>query len=113
MWSVKYYGDNPDFDYAKQKELNDTLRRSIVDWFIQIKDDIRIEGLTNFNGLTLQEEEMKRRSLGQYAAITVDHSNDICCVCNNRWACILCINCDKWICIDHWSNHKGVHRSFR
>jgi hypothetical protein len=111
MWHFRYYSDNPDLDYAKQKELNDTLGRSIGDWFIQIKDDIRIEDLTNFNGITLQEEEenIKRRSLDQSAAITVDHSNDICCVCNKRWACILCVNCDKWICADHWFNHKGAH----
>ena len=105
------YGDNLNFDYAKRKEQDDTLRRSIVDWFMQIKDDIRIEGLTNFNGITLQEEEknMKRRSLNQSAAIFVDHSNDICCVCNKRGACILCVNCDKWICADHWFDHKGAH----
>jgi hypothetical protein len=107
------YGDNPNFDYAKRKEMGDTLRRSIVDWFMQMKDDIRMEDLTNFNGITLQEEEeenIKRRSLDQSAAITVDHSNDICYVCNKRGACILCVNCDKWICADHWFNHKGVHR---
>jgi hypothetical protein len=112
MRNSQDYGDNPNLDYAKQKEMNDTLRRSIVDWFIQIKDDIRIEDLTNFNGITLQEEEknIKRRSLGQSAAITVvDHSNDICCVCNKRWACILCVNCDKWICVDDRSNHKREH----
>jgi hypothetical protein len=105
------YGDNPNFDYAKRKEQYDTLRRSIVDWFMQIKDDIRIEGLTNFNGITLQEEEenMKRRSLNQIVAIFVDHSNDICCVCNKRGACILCVNCDKWICADHWFDHKDAH----
>jgi hypothetical protein len=117
MWSLKYYEDNPNFDYIKQKELNDTIRRSIVDWFIQIKDDIKIEDLTNFNGTTLQEEEeeniKRRRSLDQSAAISVDHSNDICCVCSKRGACILCINCDKWICADHWSNHKGIHHSSR
>jgi hypothetical protein len=105
------YGDNPNFDYAKRKELNDTLRYSIVDWFIQAKDYIRIEDLINFNGITLQKEEknMKRRSLDQSAAIFVDHSNDICCVCNKRGACILCVNCDKWICADHWFDHKGAH----
>jgi hypothetical protein len=102
MWSFQYR-DNPNFDYTKQKELNDTIRRSIVDRFIQIKDDIRIEDLTNFNGITLQEEEKntKRRARDQSVKITVDHSNDICCVCSKRWACILCVNCDKWICADH------------
>jgi hypothetical protein len=101
-------GDNSNFDYAKRKEMNDTLRRSIVDWFIQIKDHIRIEDLTNFNGTTLQEEEknIQRRFPDQSAAITVDHSNDICCICNKSGACILCVNCDKWICVDHWSDHK-------
>jgi hypothetical protein len=115
MWSLEYYRDNPDFDYAKQKELNDTIRRSIVNRFIVIKDDIKIEDLTDFNGITLQKEEKntKRRARGQSMKITVDHSNDICCVCNKRWACILCVNCDKWICVDHWSNHKDVHHSFR
>jgi hypothetical protein len=110
MWSFQYR-DNPNFDYTKQKELNDTIRRSIVDRFILIKDDIRIEDLTNFNGVTLQEEEKntKRRARDQSVKITVDHSNDICCVCSKRWACILCVNCDKWICADHWSNHEGVH----
>jgi hypothetical protein len=112
----RYYGDNPNFDYAERKERDDTLRRLIVDWFMQIKDDIRIEDLTNFNGITLQEEEeenTKRSDLDKSAAIFVDHSNDICCVCNKRWACILCVNCDKWICADHWFNHKGVHHHLR
>jgi hypothetical protein len=103
--------DNSNFDYAKRKEMNDTPRRSIVDWFIQIKDHIRIEDLINFNGTTLQEEEknIQRRSPDQSAAITVDHYNDICCVCNKRWACILCVDCDKWICADHRSDHKREH----
>jgi hypothetical protein len=112
----RYNGDNPNFDYAERKERDDTLRRLIVDWFMQIKDDIRIEDLTNFNGITLQEEEeenTKRSDLDKSAAIFVDHSNDICCVCNKRWACILCVNCDKWICADHWFNHKGVHHHLR
>jgi hypothetical protein len=96
---------------VKRKERDDTLRRSIVDWFMQFKDDIRIEDLTNFNGMTLQEEEenTKRSDLDQSAAIFVDHSNDICCVCNKRGACILCVNCDKWICADHYFGHKAAH----
>jgi hypothetical protein len=115
MWSVKYYRNNQEFDYNKQKELSDTLRHLIVDQFIQIKDGIKIEDLTNFNGITLQKEEenTKRRTRDHSTEMTVDHSNDICCVCNKGWACILCVNCDKWICADHWSNHKGVHHSFR
>jgi hypothetical protein len=105
------YGDNPNFDYAQRKEQDDTFRHSIVDWFTQFKDDIRIEDLTNFNGITLQEEEenIKRSDLDRSAAIFVDHSNDICCVCNKGGACILCVNCDKWICADHWPNHKAIH----
>jgi hypothetical protein len=105
------YGDNPNFDYVKRKEQNDVMRISIVDWFIQIKDYIRIEDLTNFYGLTLQEEEekTKRRYLDQSTPIFVDHFNDICCECSKRGACILCINCDKWICADHWYNHKTIH----
>jgi hypothetical protein len=105
------HGDNPNFDYAQRKEGDDTFKRLFVDWFMQFKDDIRIEDLTNFNGITLQEEEenIKRSDLDQSAAIFVDHSNDICCVCNKGGACILCVNCDKWICADHWFNHKGVH----
>jgi hypothetical protein len=108
------YGDDPNFDYAKRKEDSDTLRRSIVDWFMQIKDDIRIEDLTNFNGITLQEEEenTKRSGLDHSTTIFVDHFNDICCECNKRWACILCVNCDKWICADHRLNHEAVHRHF-
>jgi hypothetical protein len=115
MWGVEYYTNNQDFDYTKQKELNDTLRLSIVDQFIQIKDDIKIEDLTNFNGITLQEEQenTKMRTRDHSTEMTVDHFNDICCVCSKGWACILCVNCDKWICADHWSNHKGAHHSFR
>jgi hypothetical protein len=111
------YGDDPTFDYAKRKEQDDTLRRSIVDWFMRIKDHIRIEDLTNFNGITLQQEEeekeeeenTKRSDLDHSTTIFVDHFNDICCECNKRWACILCVNCDKWICTDHWRNHKTTH----
>lgn len=104
------YGDYPNFDYAQRKENDDTLRHLILDWFMQIKDDITIEDLTNLNGLTLQEEEedIKIRSLDQSTTVFVDHSNDICCECNKRWACILCINCDKWICTDHWMKHGKV-----
>jgi hypothetical protein len=100
------YRDGLYLDHDKRKEMNN-LRRSIVDWFIQIKDHIRIEDLTNFNGITFQEEEknIQRRSPDQSAALTIDHSNDICCICNKRWACILCVNCNKWICLDHWFDH--------
>jgi hypothetical protein len=111
----RHYGDIPNFDYAKRKEQYDDLRHSIVHWFIQIKDDIRIEDLTNFNGMTLQEgeEENARRNYLDQSTLTsvVDHSNDICCECNKRWACILCVNCEKWICADHWDNHKTTHHS--
>jgi hypothetical protein len=103
------YGDNPNFDYAQRKEQDDILRRMILDWFMQLKDHIRIEDLTNFYGITLQEEENRKRSLDQNWPRRFDHFNDICCECNNRWACILCVNCDKWICADHWRNHKAVH----
>jgi len=93
--------------------MYDTLRHSIVDWFMQNKDYIRIEDITNFNGLTLreenEEENASRRPLGQNPAIFVDHSNDICCECNNSGACILCINCDKWVCADHRFHHRDVH----
>lgn len=104
------YGDYPNFDYIQRKESYDTLRHLLLDWFMQIKDDITIKDFTNFNGLTLQEEEedIKRRSLDQSTTVFVDHSNDICCECNKRWACILCINCDKWICTDHWMKHGEV-----
>jgi len=103
------YGDNTSFDPAKRKEQDDILRRVILDWFMQLKDYIRIEDLTNFYGMTVQEEENKKRSLDQNWPRLVDHFNDICCECNKRWACILCVNCDKWICADHWRNHKTAH----
>jgi len=104
------YGDSPNFDYAQRKEEDGALRGDILDRFMRIKDKIMINDLTNFNGLTLQEEEekIKRRSLDQSRTIFVDHSNDICCECNKRWACISCINCDKWICTEHWIKHGNV-----
>jgi hypothetical protein len=104
------YGDNPSFDPAKRKEQNDILRHSIVDWFMQIKEHLRIEDLTDFYGMTLQEEEENTRSsLGESAPRFVDHSNDICNECNRRWACILCVNCNKWICADHRLNHRSTY----
>jgi hypothetical protein len=106
------YEDDLNFDYTQPKENYDTFRSDILDWFMQmqIKDKIMINDLTNFNGLTLQEEEedTKRRSLDRSTTILVDHSNDICCECNKKWACILCTNCDKWICTDHWIKHGEV-----
>jgi hypothetical protein len=113
----KDYGDSPTSDYTKRKEQGDTVRCSVIEWFTEFKDDIKIEDLTNFNGISLlqEEAELKEKAKSSYleqdATTTfVDHFNDICCECNKRWACILCINCDKWVCVDHQREHKTTHR---
>jgi hypothetical protein len=49
----KDYGDSPTSDYTKRKEQGDTVRCSVIEWFTEIKDDIKIEDLTNFNGISL------------------------------------------------------------
>ena len=110
MRNPQDYEDDPSLDYIQPNEKFDALRDAILDLFTQNKDKIMINDLTNFNGLTLQEEEgdIKRRSLDQSTTIFVDHSNDICCECDKIGACILCVNCDKWICTDHWMKHGKV-----
>ncbi len=116
MKNPKDYGDISTYNYTKRKERADGRRRLIIEWLTEIKDDIKIEYLTNFNGIPLQQEEReqeenaKRSHRDQNMTPTlVDHFNDICCECNKRWACILCINCNKWVCADHQYEHRVKH----
>ncbi len=111
----EYREDIPTSDYSKRKEQHDALIQLIIECFMEVKDDIRIEDLTNFNGISMlqeeQEEKAKRSHLDQNTIATfVDHFNDICCECDTRWACILCVNCNEWVCADHQNKHKATHR---
>jgi hypothetical protein len=73
------------------KEEHRQYKDELVDFFMTIKDKVRIEDLTIHEPIwTFKNEKGK------------------CFICN-EFANIHCVNCSNnnvWLCVDHWNRHK-------
>ena len=85
--------DRETFDKLLQQGLDEQLLQHKdvwIDYFMSMKDKVRIEDLILYEPIwTLKREKAK------------------CSICN-EFANIHCVNCNDniWLCVDHWRHHK-------
>ena len=91
--------DRETFDKLLQQGLDEKYQQyknELIDFFMSIKDKIRIEDLLLYEPIwTFKREKGK------------------CSICN-EFANIHCINCKDyiWLCVDHWGYHKADKHNF-
>lgn len=89
------------------------LKKPLIDHFASIKDKIKIEKLLNFEGKNLEEEneDKKRREKTEKWLVenepqfNLDKARSGKCAQCRGFSNIHCINCDIWVCVDHWRKH--------
>lgn len=89
------------------------FKQPLIDHFASIKDKIKIEKLLNFEGKNLEEEkEDKKRQektekwlAKNEPSCNFDAVRSAKCVQCGKFSNIHCINCDIWVCVDHWRKH--------
>lgn len=90
------------------------LKEPLIDHFGSIKDKIKIEKLLNFDGKNLEEEkEDKKRqeetekwlAENEPQRFNLDKALSGKCILCKEFSNIHCINCDIWVCVDHWRKH--------
>jgi hypothetical protein len=88
--------DRDTFDKLLQQELDEEYQQykyAWVDFFMGIKNKVRIEDLIVYEPIYLSNKEKNK-----------------CSICN-EFANIHCINCKDniWVSVDHWRQHKVDH----
>lgn len=89
------------------------FKQPLIEHFASIKDKIKIEKLLNFEGKNLEEEkEDKKRQektekwlAKNEPRCNFDAVRSAKCVQCGKFSNIHCINCDMWVCVDHWRKH--------
>jgi hypothetical protein len=84
--------DRDTFDKLLQEGLEEEYlqhKEELIEFFMSIKDKVRIEDLIVYESIWTLREKGK------------------CLICN-EFSNIHCVNCkdNRWLCIDHWRNHK-------
>jgi len=89
------------------------FKEPLIEHFASIKDKIKIEKLLNFEGKNLEEEKedkKKQEETEKWLAknepkCNFDAVRSAKCVQCRKFSNIHCINCDIWVCVDHWRKH--------
>jgi len=97
-------------------EQVEACKEIIIEFFAENKELVKLEDLEDCYGYDLEREESNRQQKIQdekrlevenpkYFWELKDRNNSgICLVCNG-FAKVCCINCNKWLCADHWEEH--------
>jgi len=91
------------------------IKKTIILYFVSIKDQIKLEELRTRLGKSFDDEKKSIEGESHYEFIKkrFPHmaihqnkpKNGLCMDCSG-FANILCVNCNKWICDIHWKEHK-------
>ncbi|MGI0026337.1 MAG: hypothetical protein ACREAD_00655 [Nitrosopumilaceae archaeon] len=104
---TRYAGETK-AEAEKKADSISKLKGGIIDLFASIKDEIKLEELRNLSDETLADEEnAKKIGLGIHY-VDKKHADIVrsgSCYSCKEFANIHCINCDIWICPDHWREH--------
>jgi hypothetical protein len=93
--------------YAKYNipMMDESQRETLVELWIKGKNNLRVVDLKNIDGETLEEERRLREAKSQQPESQPSRGG-ACAVCGTDRARIQCVNCDCWICFEHWREHK-------
>lgn len=95
----------------------------IVHFFEKYKELVKIEELRDCRDYDLKKEEQKKQEEAEYEKrLEIENpieaqrmkekkSHGICLVCNGI-ARVFCLNCQKWLCADHWLEHGTKTHNF-
>ena len=96
-----------------QEEVGEKVAKDfkelIIKFFMERRDIFTLQEVRDPTGRSLEESirvykflESDRSSSASF----IDQYDCICHVCHNRGANIQCLNCNVWICANHWRQHK-------
>lgn len=104
-------GKKPDvFDSSTLKEM----KKPIIDYIMELKNKIKIEELLNFDGKNLEEEKEERKKEEEIEkshienepeSVNLDRPRSAKCIQCGEFSNIHCINCNIWVCVEHWRKH--------
>jgi hypothetical protein len=93
--------------YPKANALGES-KELIIKFFVDIRNIFTVEELRDPYGRSIEESAKVQRYLENTSQLSIlNHYNSICHVCKGRWANIQCLNCNVWICVDHWKQHRS------
>jgi hypothetical protein len=101
----------PEFNTFQEEvgeEAAKDFKELIIKFFMKIHDILTLQELRDPLGRSLEESISVYRYLesNRPSASFTDYHDSICHVCHDRWANVQCLNCNVWICANHWRQHK-------
>jgi len=106
------------FSLVEDREDLDRLKGKVIEMFSKIKNKIKLKELRNLSDETFVEEQKKIKENLVKREIIVNEKkiefqrNELefgkCSKCE-IFCNIFCLNCDQWMCHDHWHDHFNYH----
>jgi hypothetical protein len=91
-----------------EQAAKEDFKELIIKFFMKICNIFTLQELRDPQGRTLEESINVYKFLesNRSPESFTDNEDSICDVCQDRWANIQCLNCNVWICANHWRQHK-------
>ena len=97
------------------------MKKSIIDYFVSIKNQIKIQDIMIGNGLNFEEEKQYFKDQERLSEWFEKNDKEYYpfrkgsgkCVLCRKFANIHCTNCDVWVCVNHWREHGLDTHNFK
>src|SRR5207245_11417900 len=109
---LKHTSNYESYTENDSKHLKE-MKKSIIDYFVSIKNQIKIQDIMIGNGLNFEEEKQYFKDQERLSEWFEKNDKEYYpfrkgsgkCVLCRKFANIHCTNCDVWVCVNHWREH--------